>query len=79
MVGQVSRLAAGVIQVLGRLVLFVFERYWDVHAANRWIPTLIPAGVLALLIGGLSPAATLVVVSNSSLCDLLVWCCVGLQ
>jgi MFS family permease len=54
--------AIGVIQVLGRLVLFVFERYWDVHAANRWIPTLIPAGVLALLIGGLSPAASLVFV-----------------
>jgi MFS family permease len=54
--------AIGVIQVLGRLVLFVFERYWDVHAANRWIPTLIPAGVLALLIGGLSPFASLVFV-----------------
>ena len=55
--------AIGVIQVLGRLVLFVFERYWDVHAANRWIPTLIPAGVLALLIGGLSPIASLVFVA----------------
>jgi MFS family permease len=54
--------AIGVIQVMGRLVLFVFERYWDVHAANRWIPTLIPAGVLALLIGGLSPIASLVFV-----------------
>jgi MFS family permease len=54
--------AIGVIQVLGRVVLFVFERYWDVHAANRWIPTLIPAGVLALLIGGLSPLASLVFV-----------------
>jgi MFS family permease len=54
--------AIGVIQVLGRLVLFVFERYWDVHAANRWIPTLIPAGVLALLIGGLNPIASLVFV-----------------
>jgi MFS family permease len=54
--------AIGVIQVVGRLVLFVFERYWDVHAANRWIPTLIPAGVLALLIGGLSPIASLVFV-----------------
>jgi MFS family permease len=54
--------AIGVIQVLGRLVLFVFERYWDVHAANRWIPTLIPAGVLALLMGGLSPIASLVFV-----------------
>lgn len=54
--------AIGVIQVLGRLVLFVFERYWDVHAANRWIPTLIPAGVLVLLVGGLHPLAALVFV-----------------
>ena len=54
--------AIGVVQVLGRLVLFVFERHWDVHAANRWIPTLIPAGVMALLMGGLSPIASLVFV-----------------
>ena len=54
--------AIGVIQVLGRLVLFVFERHWDVHAANRWIPTLIPAGVLVLLVGGLHPLAALVFV-----------------
>ena len=54
--------AIGVIQVLGRLVLFVFERHWDVHAANRWIPTLIPAGLLALLVGGLHPLAALVFV-----------------
>lgn len=54
--------AIGVIQVLGRLVLFVFERRWDVHAANRWIPTLIPAGVLVLLVGGLQPLAALVFV-----------------
>ena len=54
--------AIGVIQVLGRLVLFVFERHWDVHAANRWVPTLIPAGIVALLMGGLSPVASLVFV-----------------
>ena len=54
--------AIGVIQVLGRLVLFMFERYWDVHAANRWIPTLIPAGIVALLIGGFSPVASLLFV-----------------
>lgn len=54
--------AIGIIQVLGRWVLFVFERYWNVHAANRWIPVLIPAGILALLIGGLSPLASLVFV-----------------
>ena len=54
--------AIGVIQVLGRWVLFVFERRWDVHAANRWIPTLIPAGIVALLIGGLNPVASLLFV-----------------
>ncbi len=54
--------AIGVIQVVGRLLLFVFERQWDVHAANRWIPTLIPLGLLALLIGGLNPGAALVFV-----------------
>jgi MFS family permease len=54
--------AIGVIQVLGRLLLLVFERRWDVHTANRWIPLLIPAGVLVLLAGGLSPVASLVFV-----------------
>jgi hypothetical protein len=54
--------AIGVIQVLGRLLLFIFERRWDVHTANRWIPLLIPASVLVLLVGGLSPVASLVFV-----------------
>jgi hypothetical protein len=54
--------AIGVIQVVGRLVLFVFERYWDVHTANRWIPTLIPMGLMALLMGGFNPVASLVFV-----------------
>jgi MFS family permease len=54
--------AIGVIQVLGRWLLLVFERYWDVHTANRWIPTLVPLGLLALLIGGLNPVASLLFV-----------------
>jgi MFS family permease len=54
--------AIGVIQVLGRGVLFVFERYWNVHTANRWIPGFIPLGLLALLIGGVHPAGALVFV-----------------
>ena len=54
--------AIGVLQVLGRLVLFVFERRWNVHAANRWIPALLPAGLLVLLIGGLHPGAALLFV-----------------
>lgn len=54
--------AIGVIQVLGRVVLFVFERRWDVHTANRWIPAFIPMGVLALLLGGFHPAGALLFV-----------------
>ena len=54
--------AIGVIQVVGRGVLFVFERYWNVHTANRWIPGFIPMGLLALLIGGFHPAGALVFV-----------------
>jgi MFS family permease len=54
--------AIGVIQVVGRALLFVFERHWDIHTANRWIPLLIPAGVLVLLIGGMNPIASLIFV-----------------
>lgn len=39
----------GVIQVVGRAVLFFFESRFDVHVANRVIPCLIPAGLAALL------------------------------
>ncbi len=39
----------GAIQVLGRLLLFFFEHYFDVHAANRLIPCLLPLGLTALL------------------------------
>ena len=38
----------GVLQVLGRLVLYFFEHRFDVHLANRLIPGLMPLG-LALL------------------------------
>lgn len=54
--------AIGVIQVLGRLLLFVFERHWNVHTANRWIPSLIPMGLLALAVGGVTPDAAIVFV-----------------
>ncbi len=40
----------GAIQVLGRLLLFFFERYFDLHLANRLIPCLLPLGLLALLV-----------------------------
>lgn len=39
----------GAIQVLGRLLLFFFESRFDVHAANRFIPCLLPLGLIALL------------------------------
>ena len=49
----------GVLQVFGRLLLFVFERRWDVHTANRWIPALLPISLLVLVLGGWQPAAAL--------------------
>jgi len=39
----------GVVQVLGRLLLYFFERHFDLHLANRLIPALIPVGLLALI------------------------------
>ena len=39
----------GAIQVLGRLLLYFFERHFDLHLANRLIPCLIPLGLIALL------------------------------
>lgn len=39
----------GVIQVLGRLLLYFFEHHFDLHLANRLIPCLLPLGLLALL------------------------------
>ena len=41
----------GVLQVLGRLLLYLGERRLDVHATNRWAPLLVPLGLLALLLG----------------------------
>lgn len=40
----------GVIQVLGRLLLYFFEHHFDLHLANRLIPCLLPLGLLALLV-----------------------------
>ena len=39
----------GIVQVLGRLLLYFFERNFDLHLANRLIPALIPVGLLALI------------------------------
>ena len=41
----------GIVQVLGRLLLFFFEHRFDLHLANRLIPCLIPLGLAALLAG----------------------------
>lgn len=54
--------SVGLIQVLGRLLLYFFEYRFDVHLANRIIPSLIPLGLLALILGsGHSKAALLFV------------------
>jgi MFS family permease len=42
--------AIGVLQLLGRMLLFFFEHRLDLHQVNRLIPCLIPAGLLALLL-----------------------------
>lgn len=52
----------GVIQVVGRLLLFVLEDRGDTHAANRWIPLLIPLSLLVLLASGQSVALALLFV-----------------
>ncbi|HEX2547391.1 MAG TPA: MFS transporter [Ramlibacter sp.] len=52
----------GVMQVLGRLLLFFFEHRFDLHVANRLIPLLIPAALAALVAGAASPLAGLLFV-----------------
>ena len=52
----------GAIQVLGRLLLYFFERHFDLHLANRLIPCLIPLGLLALLGAAGHPAVALLFV-----------------
>jgi MFS family permease len=51
--------AIGVMQVLGRLLLYFFEHRFDLHVANRCIPILIPLALGALIAGAASPAAGL--------------------
>lgn len=47
----------GVVQVLGRALLYFFEHRFDLHLANRLIPWLIPLALGALVAGAASPAA----------------------
>ena len=44
----------GVIQVLGRLVLYFFEHHVDLHTANRLIPCLLPMALACLLAAAFS-------------------------
>ncbi len=41
--------SVGLMQVLGRLLLYFFEHRFDLHTANRLIPCLIPLSLAALL------------------------------
>lgn len=52
----------GVVQVLGRLLLFFFEHHFNLHLANRLIPCLIPLGLGALIAGAGHPQAALLFV-----------------
>ncbi len=52
----------GVVQVLGRALLYFFEHRFDLHLANRLIPLLIPMALAALIAGAHSPAAGLLFV-----------------
>ena len=45
----------GVLQVVGRAMLFVAEHRLDVHRVNRWVPCLIPLGLALLWLSGTSP------------------------
>jgi predicted MFS family arabinose efflux permease len=52
----------GVVQVLGRLLLYFFEHRFDLHVANRIIPLLIPLALAALIAGASSPLGGLLFV-----------------
>jgi len=52
----------GIVQVLGRVLLYFFEHRFDLHTANRLIPFLIPLALAALIAGAATPAAGLLFV-----------------
>jgi MFS family permease len=54
--------AIGVMQVLGRLLLYFFEHRFDLHVANRLIPVLVPLALAALIAGAASPLGGLLFV-----------------
>lgn len=47
----------GVLQVLGRVLMYFFEHHVDLHQVNRLVPTLIPLGLVALLLAPMIEAA----------------------
>jgi len=53
----------GLVQVAGRVLLFLFEHRFDVHVANRAIPALIPLGLAVLMAGAGHAWAALVFVA----------------
>ncbi|AMO23309.1 MFS transporter [Ramlibacter solisilvae] len=53
----------GLMQVAGRVLLFLFEHRFDVHLANRVIPTLVPIGLVLLIAGAGYPWAALLFVA----------------
>ena len=46
----------GVLQVFGRALLYLFEKHFDLHMANRVIPCLLPLGLAALLLAPVGAA-----------------------
>jgi MFS family permease len=46
--------AIGVMQVVGRLLLYFFEHRVDLHEVNRWIAMLLPLALLVLLLAPLA-------------------------
>lgn len=52
----------GVLQVMGRVGLFALERQINIHQTNRWVPCLIPLGMLALWLSPHSVTGALVFV-----------------
>lgn len=52
----------GVLQVVGRVLLYFFEHRFDLHVANRMIPFLIPLALGALVAGAAHPVAGLLFV-----------------
>lgn len=60
--------AIGALQTLGRLVLYVAERRWDVHRTNRWVPVLLPFALVLLLVATQRPAVALAAALGFGLC-----------